>query len=129
MTSSILVEVLLLLQKLFNFFSNNVCRYKKLSYICTHNNGRYASNVIGRLAQLVQSTSFTPRGSGVRIPYRPQKKHTDKKNYRAISSAGSEHLVYTEGVRGSNPLSPTKALNLSAFLFYGKFKVLRLYSL
>ena len=27
----------------------------------------------GRLAQLVQSTSFTPRGSGVRIPQRPQK--------------------------------------------------------
>ena len=28
----------------------------------------------GRLAQLVQSTSFTPRGSGVRTPHRPQKK-------------------------------------------------------
>ena len=27
---------------------------------------------------------------------------------RAISSAGSEHLVYTEGVGGSNPSSPTK---------------------
>ena len=27
---------------------------------------------------------------------------------RAISSVGSEHLVYTEGVRGSNPLLPTK---------------------
>ena len=25
----------------------------------------------GRLAQLVQSTSFTPRGSGVRTPHRP----------------------------------------------------------
>ena len=25
----------------------------------------------GRLAQLVQSTSFTPRGSGVRVPHRP----------------------------------------------------------
>ena len=29
----------------------------------------------GRLAQLVQSTSFTPRGSGVRIPQRPPKKN------------------------------------------------------
>jgi hypothetical protein len=29
--------------------------------------------VFGRLAQLVQSTSFTPRGSGVRTPHRPQK--------------------------------------------------------
>jgi hypothetical protein len=28
---------------------------------------------------------------------------------REISSAGSEHLVYTEGVGGSNPSSPTKA--------------------
>ncbi len=28
----------------------------------------------GRLAQLVQSTSFTPRGSGVRIPQRPHLK-------------------------------------------------------
>ena len=27
----------------------------------------------GKLAQLVQSTSFTPRGSGVRIPHFPQK--------------------------------------------------------
>lgn len=27
----------------------------------------------GRLAQLVQSTSFTPRGSGVRISHRPLK--------------------------------------------------------
>ena len=30
---------------------------------------------------------------------------------RAISSAGSEHLVYTEGVGGSNPSSPTKKLS------------------
>ena len=38
----------------------------------------------------------------------------------AISSAGSEHLVYTEGVGGSNPSSPTKkALHLKCFfLFY-----------
>ena len=27
---------------------------------------------------------------------------------RAISSAGSEHLVYTQRVGGSNPSSPTK---------------------
>ena len=39
----------------------------------------------------------------------------------AISSAGSEHLVYTEGVGGSNPSSPTKLLKkLRSFLFlYG----------
>ena len=26
---------------------------------------------------------------------------------RALSSVGLEHLIYTEGVRGSNPLAPT----------------------
>ena len=41
------------------------------SYICTTlNNGNVAR---GRLAQLVQSIWFTPRGSGVRIPQGPQK--------------------------------------------------------
>ena len=30
-----------------------------------------SSRLPGRLAQLVQSTSFTPRGSGVRVPHRP----------------------------------------------------------
>jgi hypothetical protein len=38
-------------------------------YICTRNQAE-----CGRLAQLVQSISFTPRGSGVRIPHRPQGK-------------------------------------------------------
>jgi hypothetical protein len=27
--------------------------------------------------------------------------------FRALSSVGSEHLVYTEGVGGSNPSAPT----------------------
>ena len=43
---------------------------EKLTYICTRNNERHC-NPKGRLAQLVQSTSFTPRGSGVRTPHRP----------------------------------------------------------
>ena len=33
--------------------------------------GMVQSLEIGQLAQLVQSTSFTPRGSGVRIPHCP----------------------------------------------------------
>ena len=86
----------------------------------------------GRLAQLVQSTSFTPRGSGVRTPHRPPllSKYTDNKNkhYRAISSAGSEHLVYTEGVGGSNPSSPTKDFNRNVgvfyFIYYTPWKIL-----
>jgi hypothetical protein len=39
---------------------------------------------------------------------------------RELSSAGSEHLVYTEGVGGSNPSAPTKASldkTSEAFLF------------
>ena len=44
-------------------------------YICTRNDKQKQSLKVivrlGRLAQLVQSISFTPRGSGVRIPHRP----------------------------------------------------------
>jgi hypothetical protein len=45
---------------------------------------------------------------------------------RAISSVGSEHLVYTEGVGGSNPSSPTtkKPAPLSVGFFDYIVKVL-----
>ncbi len=44
---------------------------------------------------------------------------TTKIANRAISSAGSEHLVYTEGVGGSNPSSPTEKLqNLLFGVFF-----------
>jgi hypothetical protein len=36
------------------------------------NNVIFAKQKMGRVAQLVQSTWFTPKGSGVRIPSRPQ---------------------------------------------------------
>jgi hypothetical protein len=39
---------------------------------------------------------------------------------RAISSAGSEHLPYKQGVTGSNPVSPTKisrSTNVPRFFF------------
>jgi len=36
---------------------------------------------------------------------------------REISSAGSEHLVYTEGVKGSNPLFPTKLEDDNSLFF------------
>ncbi len=58
--------VLLWLLKLFNFFREKSFAVKKTTLYLQ-------SNYRGRLAQLVQSTSFTPRGSGVRIPHRPQK--------------------------------------------------------
>ena len=38
-----------------------------------------------------------------------------KCGYRVFSSAGSEHLVYTEGVGGSNPSKPTKSRRKTAF--------------
>lgn len=41
----------------------------KKPYLCI----AFETEVYGRLAQLVQSIWFTPRGSGVRIPQRPQK--------------------------------------------------------
>ena len=36
---------------------------------------------------------------------------------RAISSAGSEHLPYKQGVTGSNPVSPTQSL-MRGFFFW-----------
>ena len=37
---------------------------------------------------------------------------------RAISSVGSEHLPYKQGVTGSNPVSPTKRESQKLSLFY-----------
>ncbi len=41
---------------------------------------------------------------------------------RAISSVGSEHLVYTQGVIGSNPISPTEkpSTNMEGFFYLGE---------
>ena len=63
----ILEGVLLLWQKFFKNFFKKVFAYSKTSLYLQ-------SNYEGRVAQLVQSTWFTPKGSGVRIPSRPQKK-------------------------------------------------------
>ena len=46
------------------------------------------------------------------------------KNLREISSAGSEHLPYKQGVTGSNPVSPTKeslSVKLRGFFFFREF--------
>ena len=55
--------------------SKSSCRTRIHNYICTRS---------GRLAQLVQSTCLTSRGSGVRIPHRPQL----KKRKKAIHESG-----------------------------------------
>ena len=62
----------------------------------------------GRLAQLVQSICLTSRGSAVRIRQRPLLNLLfSPKEFRAFSSAGSEHLPYKQRVGGSNPSTPT----------------------
>ncbi len=53
-------------QIMHKIFLRNICRIKKRSYLCIAFRNR------GRLAQLVQSICLTSRGSGVRIPQRPQ---------------------------------------------------------
>ena len=70
---------------------------------------------IGRLAQLVQSICLTSRGSAVRIRQRPQQKQrvSWEKEFRAFSSAGSEHLPYKQRVGGSNPSTPTEILKIT----------------
>lgn len=50
----------------------------KKPYLCI----AFETEVYGRLAQLVQSIWFTPRGSGVRIPQRPRNRSLTKKFVR-----------------------------------------------
>ena len=62
---------------IFKFTDNFIFFKKKIhqSFAEFKNCTTFASAIkqYGRLAQLVQSIWFTPRGSGVRIPQRPQK--------------------------------------------------------
>ena len=75
-----------------------------MTYLCH----AFETDVIGRLAQLVQSVCLTSRGSGVRIPQRPHQWHlAQDQRLRALSSAGSERLPYKQRVGGSNPSAPT----------------------
>ena len=44
--------------------------------------------------------------------------------FRARSSVGSEHLVYTQGVRGSNPFAPTeRSSEMKTFFYYLSFYI------
>ena len=83
------------------------CRTRIHNYICTP---------LGRLAQLVQSTCLTSRGSGVRIPQRPQ-----PKSKKAIHESGwlfsfstSSEVYFSE--TGGNEKSQT--LHSSGWLYY-----------
>ncbi len=52
--------------------------------------------------------------------HRLSEKEARSENIRAVSSVGSEHLVYTQGVGGSTPSPPTKDRYLSGFLCFRK---------
>src|SRR5690606_40468714 len=81
----------------------------KINYLCNPSNNLIILVVkLGSVAQLVQSISFTPRGSAVRIRALPQKKTLLNIIFMECISAVSEHLVYTERVPGSNPCTSTK---------------------
>ena len=71
-----------------SFFSKKICQSFAEFKNCT----TFASAIKqhGRLAQLVQSIWFTPRGSGVRIPQRPRNKRqkATKKMPKSCKSSG-----------------------------------------
>ena len=46
--------------------------------------------------------------------------------FRALSSVGSEHLPYKQGVEGSNPSGPTKGRLFLDGLFYYRASMLRI---
>ena len=59
-----------------------ICRFKKSAYLCTRN--RETNNEQNK------------------------KQQVHRKQKRAFSSAGSEHLPYKQRVGGSNPSTPTE---------------------
>ena len=69
---------LLLIKSFLKNNMQNVWRFQKKTYLCI----AFETEVYGRLAQLVQSIWFTPRGSGVRIPQRPRNRSLTKKFVR-----------------------------------------------
>ena len=65
---------------------------------------------LGGIAQLVQSICLTSRGSLVRIrlpPLRLPEARFGTLTFWDLSSAGSERMLHTHEVTGSNPVGPT----------------------
>ena len=74
-------------------------------YLQSQNDGRIIEirDKKGSLAQLVQSTSFTPRGSGVRTPQLPLKKKAFHENERLSFLLEFWFIILTEqglGIKG-----------------------------
>ena len=92
---------LLLIKSFLKNNMQNVWRFQKKPYLCI----AFETEVYGRLAQLVQSIWFTPRGSGVRIPQRPRNRSLTKKFVRlflfltAFIQTFSILLLYNSGKR------------------------------
>ena len=88
------------------------CRTRIDNYICTPP---------GRLAQLVQSTCLTSRGSGVRIPQRPQ-----PKSKKAIHESGWLFSFWRERslLRASTKMKKPNAAEqrMAFFLFLVGYK-------
>ncbi len=73
------------LSKMFlYFFSSIILQIEKKIYLCTAFE-RKCNPLKGRLAQLVQSIWFTPRGSAVRTRHRPLISTTYTKTIRKSS--------------------------------------------
>ena len=62
---------------------------------------------LGGIAQLVQSICLTSRGSLVRIRLPPPGPNVALHSSWDLSSAGSERMLHTHEVTGSNPVGPT----------------------
>jgi hypothetical protein len=63
------------------------------------------------VAELLKWVFSAPESTG--------RANTKLENIRALSSVGSEHLPYKQGVAGSNPAGPTKpSSNLEGFLIF-----------
>ena len=55
-----------------------------------------------------RASGLHPEGRGFESLSAHKEYRNTSVNKRALSSAGSEHLVYTQRVGGSNPSAPTK---------------------
>ena len=71
----------------------------------------------GRLAQLVQSTSFTPRGSGVRVPHRPPRTKHKSPCIAGVFCCPNTHQVCLWARKGSK--KPTRPKGGSLCLVLG----------
>jgi len=75
----------------------------------------------GSLAQLPARMNGSSVRTGFRAAASNWLAHVERQ--RELSSAGSEHLPYKQGVTGSNPVAPTKNAGLLAGIFYTGYSI------